>query len=862
MFDAIKKWFAALVACIMAIFSTVQLGEIKKPAAPEPPEANIVNDIANDSNLSPSVLLASKLKNKPNAVFTDAERSGYLMRNGEMSFYHDLSTATKFGNLKNAEGVSYFGGTFDAYYTDLDGHTYYASKSNDKGRPNTIRLGEYYYESHIRDMRFEKSSKALFWIDKTYHIYSDRLYQELVLVASEANKKLGSFGAETLIPVSSVNTLQIKDKNGIKNTLDGIDNASVEYVAFDIKDAGVAGFIIPSDGSTAYTSVSKSGDNYVVTQAANFIPGTGVNKNDETGGYALNDVRFGSRIYNDMTHSFAGIDKAAELERNPLTGITVRGGNANGVYLGYEYLRGSYKFAMDGTDFTNAYQNEPDKHYACPISIVNDASDRDIFIRMNGRSGGLEAAALLDSSNRTAAMDVQVGKNFQGDGGEPFYSVKDYLYGDSIFPLALKAGTTTDFTLLNLYQNWGKFPLKQISSIEFHVSYYHLSTGVTECNCIAPYYVSGKDGWVLPDFRGRSGNIWKDQPQFNSTGKLYFAKYRSSFISKNETLGEYTGSKIRSQGLAYVDMDYYYTSDCGSYDYTLRHFEHPSTDENRTFYGVDITFNRDMSFSNFMKDFSLFSYDSRGLVYEKSEYLNEKNQPAVKSNKNGLLPSTEYFVLGKDAPYYGYLDMSEKNYEEANRGFGSNFGLLVRDSDITVGGKKYDGNFVFRNVWDGELNIGSLTLNEKQISFKAGDTINLELVLVPWGKPTDDQTGTMEKIRVDSALQPQTVTSVETGTFVEDDFLAAVKCEDGIAEFTVQGGRNNQAVRVNGFESNVNPDIYILENGIWQKYEVASGNGYDGCSIFYDELSGLYDFSFVYETADPDTEYTFRLVQL
>ncbi len=68
---------------------------------------------------------------------------------------------------------------------------------------------------------------------------------------------------------------------------------------------------------------------------------------------------------------------------------------------------------------------------------------------------------------------------------------------------------------------------KQISSVQFFVPYYHLSTGVTETNCIAPYYVDGKNLWTLPDFRAMSAPLWAGQPQHTSGGRLYFLRRTS-----------------------------------------------------------------------------------------------------------------------------------------------------------------------------------------------------------------------------------------------------------------------------------------------------------------------------------------------
>ncbi len=859
LFVSIQKWFASILACLQLLFCGVVYGELQPSAPKEEPQENIVNSIEGDSNLSDSVQYAARAKNAVQAVFTDASRSRYEMRNADVSLTHNLevpgnATAT----LRGKNGGVYLADTLDPFYTTTSGASYYASASVDTARPNTIRLGEYYYESHIRDLRFAKNSNGQFWVDKAYHLYSDRLYQELILMASSATTALASFGLETKIPVSAVAAIQLRDAGGIKTSPEGMEEATVEYAAFDIRDVGVVGFIIPSDGSTASVSIRSDGTNYIITQKANFTPGTGINKNDESGGYALNSVRFGNRIYTDSTHTFNGIDKEAYLERHPLQDLRVTGGNAAGEYLGYEHLRGSYQFTMQGTDFAAAYAN-PDIQYAAPITIAGDSRNRDIYIHMSGKSGCLEAGALLDDSGTLAAMDVQVCKNFQGDGGEPFYSVKDYMYGDSFFPIRLKANETQRFTLLNMYQNWGKYPLKQLSSIEFHVSYYHLSTGATESNCIAPYFVYGKDGWTLPDFRGCSGDIWKDQPQFNSVGQLYFPKYTKNL---KEIGSEYTGSTINASGLSYADIEYTYRSDCGSYDYTLRHVEFPQTDENRTYYEIDLSFNRDVSLRNLKEDFSLFSFDGRFVNFDKAEYLDENNTPQTKTLPNSFLPALDdYIILGKEQPYFGYYDISDKSVkEQTGKNFGANFGLIVKNSAITVDGKAWNGNLCIKNSYDGKLNTAALTLNEKKLEFKAGDTIHLELILLPWGRLSEPENGTVQKVREDSALHPLTAQS-SVGTVIPDAYLPIIQSDNNIAQFTLKGGRGNQAVRINGFTENRCPTVYRSSGSGWEPVSLASGNGYDGYTVYYDKLTGLYDFSFVYTAENPQTEYRFRCVQ-
>ncbi len=841
--ELFTKACAWLLALLQMLFLNVGLGPWGSPALPEPPPGPPAHDISGDTALSPSVLHAARMQNAAQGRYADANRDRYIMSNSAVTLTHALRSACKRATLRGADGV-YFQDTMDVFYV-AKGKTWYAAGSAQPGRVNAIRLGTYYLEAHVRDLNFPLLSGGAFWADKTYHVYGDRLYQELVLFAAEPTEALEKFGLEVKIPIDRVAALELRDAAGAHSDLTGYDPATVEYAAFDIKGVGVVGFIIPSDGTTGAVRLEAKKGCYVLTQTANYAPGTGINANDESGGYALNSVRFGNRIYTDTTHDFTGVASAAREERNPLTDISVEGGNGNARYVGYEALRGCYLFKIDGTDFSTAYEN-PDLRYEAPLRLVS-GDDRDVYVRVNGASGCLEAGAILDDAGQLAPIPVQVCKNFQGDGGEPFYGVKDYMYGDSFFPLRLRADEELRLTLLNLYQNWGRTPLKQLSSIEFHVSYYHLSTGATESNCIAPYFVYERDGWVLPDFRGRSGVMWSTQPQFNSVGQLYFPTYQRSLLKNLKS--EYRGSRIDSAGPSYADITMFYRSDCGSYDYSLRHLEFPQTDENRTYYTLDLTFRRDMTFENARRDFSLFTFDGRMVRFGKAGYLDAGNQPRQKTLDLSK-KFTEYLPLGGDHPYFGYFGIEG----EAPDNFGASFALIVKDSAITLGGQPYAGGFTFKNSYDGELNIGTLALDAGRLNFKAGDRIRIDFILLPWGAGDENDDANVLRVREDSALRPWSVTATQ-GSVAPDAYLPIIQSEGGRAQFTLTGGRNNNAVRVSGFESPVGPALERNSAGVWEPVALAGGNGDDGYSVFYNPVTGLYDFAFVLQAQEGATEY-------
>ncbi len=848
----LTKAIAFILCALQLFFCGISYGDYGEASPSGENKSEIINDIDGDSDLSSTIKLASEIKNQVQAKYTDKNRSSYEIKNSEIILTHSLSSKN-FASITDESGNVYIADSFDTYFVDSSGKTYFSSDSSSDIRVNTIRLGEYYYDCRVRDFDFKSD---LFKAEKAYHVYADRIYSQLSLYALEETNELKEFGSVVKIPADTVLAFQIKDKDGIHSDM-SFDSSSVEYVAFDIKNVGIIGFIIPSDGSTKSASISLENGYYVFKQTASYTEGTGINKYDETGKYSSNCVTFGSRIYTDKTHSFDCIQKEAQIERNPLDNIQTEKSNSNAAFLKYDALRGAYTFRMDGTDFTNAYNN-PLLQFKAPITITSDEYDRTLYIRMFSENGCLEAGALLDNTDTLVPVDVEVCKNFQGDGGEPFYSAKDYQYGDCFFPISIKAEETLSFTLLNLYQNWGNYPLKQLSSIEFHTSYYHLSTGTTESNCIAPYFVFGKDGWLLPDFRTRSGKIWSSQPQFNSVGILKFVNYTPKtlgLIEKETVLSEYVSSKIDSVGQTYSDITQSYLSDCGSYEYTLRHVEFPQTDENRTYYTVEINFLRDVTFANFKRDFDLFYFDGRYVCFNKAGYLDESNNPVSVDVGTEKLAKTDYYTLGSESPYFSFYDVTDETENQLENNFGCNFALIVRDSEITVGGEKSNIPLAFRETSSKSKTTGVLTLDTKKITFKAGDSIKLTLVLLPWGEGTEENDSQVLSVREDSALKPVTV-KASVGTVKEDKLVPTVRCENNTAVFSVKGGKNNIAIRVDGFTELNCPEIYM--NG--KKLILSSSNGYDGYSVFYNS-DGTYGFSFVYEASNPDTTYNFEIKQ-
>ena len=824
-FRRIIAFFLSLTTCLTALFGGVSITPWR-PAN----DAEVVNDISGDSNLADSVLLASKLADGVQCVYANPKRTAYKMTNRDVTLTHTLGKNGNGATLTNAAGAAYIRNSFDAWCADAKGEYYYSSDSGEQGRVNTIRLGKYYYDVHVRDYDLKP---GFFKVDKEFHVWSDRLYLQYTLFADEATTDLDSFGAEIRIPEETVAAVRTHDAEGDHADLNADEN-TVTYAAFDIKNAGVVGFILPLSGGTKALSVKREGGEYVVTLTADYVPGTPINKSDETGGYPLNNVPCGCRIYTDETHSFESVARAAEIERAPLA-VTAEDGRE----VVYESLRGCYTVSLPGTHFQYAYDN-PDTRFPVTLHIPG-TDDRDVYILAHTEAGGLEACVVLDDTDTLVPIDVEVCKNFSGDIVEHYYSERDHSYGDAFFPVAVKEGEDLTLTAVHLYQNWGSVPLKQLSSIEFHVSYYHLSTGTTESNCIGPYFIEGKDGFLLPDFRGRSGIMWSGQPQFNATGKPSFLLDRSYLP---QTVAEFEGNQIHSVGPTHADIEMRFLSGDGSYRYTLRHVEFPQTDENRTYYTVDVEFLKDKTYANFRGDVDLFFQTGRFVRFKSLVYTDKNNEEQIAPFKYGLIQ--HYCRLGGENPFYSLMTIDRPEEESLNNSFGANEATIIRGSSIIRGGKKVDIPFAVRTFAYNDFTDTALTLDTGAITFQKGDSIHLDLILLPWGIGIETDCENVRKVRQDSATDRLTATA-EVGTVLDDAVIPTVKCENNEAVFTVTGGGNHSIVKADGFTRFGKLKLEEKTGDGWTPVDLASVWGYDGYGVHYNP-DGTYCYSFVYDS--------------
>lgn len=706
----------------------------------------------------------------------------------------------------------------------------------------------------IKAVRLDTAAPALL-LDRTFHTYSDKMNQVLHFIASKEVTGIQGMGMITKIPASTVDKLIVKDSKGTHTTLDGVDFASCEYVGFAIKGTGVLGFILLPHENSGKLEISLSDGTYTVTQTARPENGMMIANPDST----ADDFYMGHRLYTDDSHSFDAFLIEAEHERHPLESVSGED------YLGYDALRGAYRYSIGGTGFNVPFFTEQNRHYSTEISITGGERDRNVYVYTFFTGGEGENALLLDKNDLLLPIPVMICKNFKGENEEPIYDPGDPSYSETYFPLSIKAGETVELTVLNLYMNWGKIPLKQLSSIQFFWPYYHLSLGTTETSCISPLY-GARDLWTLPDFRSMSMPYWFElpegqgygnQPQHTHGGYQYFLQYTDAQGKYSAT--ENYHNNIHSSGPVYTDVKMDYISDDGRIKVSYNHVELPETDELRAYYEINYEVLADITIADFAKDFSFYSLEGHSGAYRKMGYLDESNK-IVQGTVNAT-DQAEVIKLGDQYPYLSLYDLetTAPTFVKNN----VNIGFVIYDSEMTIGGEKCDAGFVVV----GKNSKYSLSLDLANVTLKAGDKMKLCLIISPWGFYTSTDDSNMQKIRENTCLDGVKLT-VHEGKALDSVYLPMVQSENGkSAEFTISGGSNNKAVRIYGFEKLTAPVIYERVNGEWVELTVSSSKTpdskgyahyYDGYTVYYDR-NGTYSYAFAFNMDDVKSR-TFRIV--
>ena len=225
-------------------------------------------------------------------------------------------------------------GEFHTYTVILSGAEGYTGRvSNIRIDIDNAALGDDIKLRNVSLSAVDSNAPALL-LDRQLHTYSDKLNQVLHFVATEDVSGIVSLGIVTDIKEDRVKSFVVKDREGLKYSLEEVAWESAEYAGFLIDGVGVFGIILVDHENSGRLTVTCEDGYFKVIQSS--TPEGGMISKPE--GSTANDYYMGQRVYTDECDSLDLFIAEAELERAPTSKIS------SDKYLGYDALRGAYRF--------------------------------------------------------------------------------------------------------------------------------------------------------------------------------------------------------------------------------------------------------------------------------------------------------------------------------------------------------------------------------------------------------------------------------------------------------------------------------------------------------------------------------------
>lgn len=517
----------------------------------------------------------------------------------------------------------------------------------------------------------------------------------------------------------------------------------------------------------------------------------------------------------------AGIFQA---DLNPLGSRDVKLSGA--VWKGWDPASGLYVvepiYPPRDFSFQENYDH-PDRVITTDLEIRNPGPNAlTLPIHSQTGIGSTEAGLLADAAGFPLPNPVFVSKNFGGEMEEP----DDTAYGDMITTLTVPAGQKFRVQLHQLFQNWGSRPIKQVSFIRFFMPYWHLSTGVQETTCFnLPWMAWPGAVLSIPDFRPMNGPMMKGQPNHECVQLPGFLTYDENRVrpSHERTIFESISPKLSRFTMLFRSTD-------GAARIRAEVTEIPQQDQMRTFVKLRYDWEKPVQIRGDARmDLRLLNIHER-LRFKKLLWTGPEGKVSEAEVKDG--PS---FVLGAsvggEAPWLQSEPLWQAPLgEKENPKVRIATVVLLRGFRAKLGGQEIGAPAVSGKVGPRGVNWW-LTAPQEKLSLQAGDYVEMDLMLMPYGEPAPERELALQE-RERYALGRPRVAAVTLGKR-ERDFPARLVAEGEACAFSLEGGAVVAPVTVRGFAGRLLPLLW--KDGKWagggtdwrREYQV-DGDGANG----------------------------------
>lgn len=769
--------------------------------------------------------------------YTDATRNGFNIETDNYKILFDLSGNTgqrirsfQSAGQKGLEDILYGNGAY-LQLTDSKGTVYSSLNAREASRVNIYRRGPYYIETHWLDVQLSDSTEKTAPIkgEVVFYSYPEKTHIAVILHATQeieitCASIVFEVSAETCASVDKTKApseVSINDFLMFRRADDAPSFAALYPVSKGVDDVTLE----KTDKGIKYSNYlynSESHDGKPVTWAKD---------SKATAYFAL------------VPTESSEVSELVEEEARPLLSSNMVAGT--GRSLGYDPIRGCYKLQTDNPgDFSYHYYKDQNAYETAKFTVQNNDVARKIYVLHETRNnpGFVECGVVQDEAGNTLPVTVQTSKNFNCEEEEPFYNPGDKPFSETIFPLYLDANERRTLSSLHLYQNWGKHPLKQFSSLGAWMDYYHMSTGVTETTCYVPFLFAGLDGVNIADLRPMSQQVWESQPQHDNVAGHSFLRYQDDGGVWHYI--EYTSTTFRSTGPNWADMSMSYLSDDGKAKVTLDVFELPQTDELRNFIHMRVDFLKDIAIKNndFARNLRLLNIASwvQQMRYTATAYGGPVGSPEEKAIKL----NDDFTVAGASLPVQNGFAAIYPDQRGANA-------YIVRKFDGKINGEIVTPGVSVFGAKNGDT-ILMLVPVTKAKEIKEGDYIEADLFIMPYGGGTQDYKPAQKAV-FDFGLNSPKITSVTSGEKISDFPSRVSLNKDGKAEFSISGGVNYIPIIVEGAKDYSSLRLYTID-GSKTLVEHSRQGEKDGYQVFA-KSDGTYGCVFLVNTDGKEHKY-------
>jgi len=777
------------------------------------------------------------MRPKIEARYVDARRAGFDIDAERYRVLLDLKSSSghkirklEVGQSLGDANVLTGDGAF-VELTDASGRTYSSLRAKSASRVNIYRRGPYYIETHWLDVELADAdgNPAPLKGELVFYSYPEKTHVALILHVTKAieirNARIAfDFDAQTCAspaPSDGSDGVRMNEFCLLKRANNaatcamiypvprGVDDVSIEKIDHGVR---VSNFIYNDEVHDSKTTTWQEGD-----KPAAYFEIFPLDKSE--------------------------VGKEMEAEVRPLLASAISA--QSGKSLGYDPVRGCYTVESDFEgNFSYYFYEAPNQYEPVALSIHNSDIPRKVYMLHEARKpvGSVECGILLDGNGDALPITVQISKNFCGEYEEPFYNPSDAPFSETIFPLYLQPDERRKLTSLQLHQNWGNHPLKQFSSLGAWMDYYHMSTGVTETTCYVPFMFAGLKGVSIADFRPMSQKMWSSQPQHDNVAGHSFVSYQDA-AGKWHFI-EYTYTTFRSTGPNWADMSIGYLSDDGKVKVTIDVFELPQTDELRNFVHLRVDFLDKLALKgdNLSESLRLLKIASwvQGMRYTNVAY----GGPTGDATVVPIRLNDDFTIDAAPLPAQNGWAAVYPDKRGANS-------YMVRRFDGKIGGESVTpgASLIGRKDGNTELYLVPIT---KATEIGAGDYLDIDLVLMPYGGGVEDEKPA-QRCATDFGVNAPRVTKLTAGAKLSDFPTRISLDENGRAEFSVTGGTNVIPIIIEGARNYTSLRLYSADSDK-TLIDLSSKDGRDGYQTFARD-DGAYGFVFLVNTDGKEHKY-------